>query len=109
MIQDIINILPGIVIILLVFTLYFLTSAINIYGGKIGKSLNIIGLGIFGLALKELSYFISTVSDYTFLEKFYSNKSLVQTSNYILNIIIFALLTYGFYEMSKVFETKNNK
>lgn len=106
--DDFLSTLPGFSIILLVVTLYFVAAAIRTYGGKIGHSLNIIGVGIFFVALKELLYFSSIVDHESFLHDLYTNSTFMQTFNYTTNIIIFALLSYGFYSMTKVFNTNTS-
>ena len=106
---DIVSILPGISIILLVITLYFVSTSIKTYGGKIGHSLNIIGIGIFVVAIKEIFYFSSLVAQDSFLNDLLLNASFVYTLNYTSNILIFALLSYGYYSMTTIFKGSNNK
>lgn len=107
---DFISLLPGISIILLVVTLYFVSSATKIYGGKIGHSLNMIGIGIFVIALKELFYFSSLVAYDSSLKDLLSDASFIYSLNYITNIVIFMLFSYGFYSMTRVFKSPiNNK
>lgn len=106
---DILSVLPGIGIILLVLTLYFVSASIKTYGGKIGHSLNIIGIGMFVVAIKELFYFSSLVAYGSYLTDLLSNASFVHTFNYTTNIVIFAFFSYGFYSMTKVFENNSKK
>lgn len=94
-------------LILLMLTLYFLSNAMKTYGGKIGQSLNIIGLGIFGISIKETFSFMQTIFGYdffAFLTGINIYNSLIQ---YTMNAVIFSLFAYGFYRLGNIFKVKS--
>lgn len=83
-------------LIFLLLTLYFLSRSLKTFGGKIGNSLNFIGLGIFGIALKEL---------FIFLEIFFNLNTLIakeEAAQNTVSLVVFIFFAYGFYSLGKI-------
>lgn len=84
----------------LVLTLYFLSKTMELYGGKIGQSLNFIGFGIFAIAVNETLSFVKVIFDYDILGLIIKNADVMTAVQYGLNLLAFTFFAYGFYTLS---------
>ena|SRR3972149_4889441 len=104
---DIFLVITALGLVFLLLTLYFLSNVMRIYGGKIGQSLNFIGLGIFGVALKEVISFMKIIFDYDVFGSLIKNEVITLSFQYVLNLLIFIFFAYGFYKMSNILKGIN--
>ena len=89
-------------LVFLLLTLYFLSNVMKIYGGKIGQSLNYVGLGIFGVAIKEVISFMKIIFDYDVFGSLIKSEVVTLSFQYSINLLIFVFFAYGFYKMSSI-------
>lgn len=102
-------ILNGLSLFVLVLTLYFMSKTMELYGGRVGKSLNYVGLGIFVLSLKEILVFVNNIFDYDILFELSGSVDLSIYTASISKLLVFSLFACGFYQMSRVIESGKKK
>lgn len=102
-------IINGLSLFVLVLTLYFMSKTMELYGGRVGKSLNYIGLGIFVLSLKEILVFVNNIFDYDILFELSGSTNFSIYTASISKLLVFSLFACGFYQMSRVIESGQKK
>lgn len=93
-------------LIMLLITLYYLSKSLRIYGGKIGKGLDAISVGIFIVSLKEIVQFIKIFFDYNIMQFLIRSDIAEFIFQNGTNLLVFTLFAYGFYGLSGIMEKK---
>lgn len=93
-------------LILLLLTMQYLSRVLKLFGGKIGKSMNILAIGVFIIALKEILAFVNIFFDYNIVELFAKSEIAKLIFQSGTNFLVFAFFAYGFYGLSKIIEKK---
>ena len=100
--ENIFLILSSLNLLALILTMFFLSKTMKTYGGKIGKGLNLIGLGVFGIAVQQIFTFLQVMFALDVLGEIFTNQTVYELFFPVLNLLVFILLAYGFYVMSSV-------
>lgn len=99
-------VINGLSLLVLVLTMYFMSKTMELYGGRVGKSLNYVGLGIFVLSVREILVFVNNIFDYDIVLELSQSTTVSMYSAWSSKLLVFTLFAYGFYQMSKVIENK---
>ncbi|PIZ00538.1 hypothetical protein COY62_02040, partial [bacterium (Candidatus Howlettbacteria) CG_4_10_14_0_8_um_filter_40_9] len=83
-------IINGLSLFVLVLTLYFMSKTMELYGGRVGKSLNYVGLGIFVLSLREILVFVNNIFDYDIVLELTQSSTIFIYSAWLSKLLVFS-------------------